>query len=93
MTPGLNYINYMDPVNYVKRKACLYGAKLLEISLKMYDFFTFTTSLDKTSPFLPLGRADTSDINIILDDLISHDEEILYFINFHHVRSTLSQFI
>ena len=37
-TPGLNYINYMDPVNYVKRKACLYGAKLLEISLKMYDF-------------------------------------------------------
>ena len=33
-TPGLNYIKYMDPVNYVKRKACLYGAKLLEISLK-----------------------------------------------------------
>ena len=30
---------------------------------------------------------------IILDDLISYDEEILYFINFHHVRSSLSQFI
>ena len=50
----------------MRRKACLYGAKLLEISLKMYDFFTFTTSLDKTSPFLPVARADTSDINIIL---------------------------
>ena len=35
---GLNYINYTDPVHYDKRKACLYGAKLLEISLKMYDF-------------------------------------------------------
>ena len=77
----------------MKRKACLYGAKLLEISLKMYDFFTFTTSLDKTSPFLAVARADTSDINIILDDLISYDEEILYFINFHYVRSSLSQFI
>ena len=49
----------------MRRKACLYGAKLLEISLKMYDFFTFTTSLDKTSPFLAVARADTSDINII----------------------------
>ena len=80
---GLNYINYTDPVHYDKRKACLYGAKLLEISLKMYDFFTFTTSLDKTSPFLPVARADTSDINIILDDLISYDEEIFIFYNFH----------
>ena len=44
-------------------------------------FFTFTTSLDKTSPFLPLARADTSDINIILDDLISHDEENFYILS------------
>ena len=63
----------------MKRKACLYGVKLLEISLKMYDFFTFTTSLDKTSPFLPLARADTSDINIILDDFISYEEENFIF--------------
>ena len=38
-TPGLNYIKYMDPVNYVKRKACLYGAKLLENIIKNVGFF------------------------------------------------------